>query len=230
MTLDKRPRAPRQQRAIKTRAELLQSAIRMFARRGVSATSLADLARSIGMTPGVLYFHFPRKEDLVHAAIEQLNADFTAAFTSHFTPAIRELPATAQLRAFFATAQAFLSTPPEYGIFFGMVAAESAESQPLVAQALRESLGRYAAILGRLVAHGQRTGEFRADVDPVVFGHMTLGAYIGLYTYQHLFDAGRVEQLPIPVLNELVFAGLAAATPAARARKPRSKRPATRRG
>lgn len=200
-----RTRVLRQQRAIRTRAELVKAAIRLFARRGVHATSLNELARSVGMTTGVLYFHFANKDDIVLAAVEQLHGDFEAAFAEVVPDAFRALGATDQLRQFFAIGQRFLSTPREHGVFFGMVAAGAADLDPRVSQAPRAGLERYASNIARIVARGQQRGEFRSDLDPLVFAHLTLGTVVGLYSHMHLFRHADVQRATVPLLNTLLF-------------------------
>lgn len=200
-------REPQQQRAIETRREILQAAIRLFARRGFANTTVTVLAKEIGMSPGVLYFHFPAKEDLLLAAIEQLMNEFNQQFLDLFTEEVRKLSATDQLRRFFDRAQHFLTDTPEYGIFFGMITAESAESSKRVAEAMRALFEGYAQILGSVVRYGQKkTGEFRTDVDPVQFGHMVLAAYTGVFTHQHLFRADPMAATsPVKMLDLFLF-------------------------
>lgn len=43
------------QQAEETRQEILDAAIKTFSERGVSATSLADIAKSAGVTRGAIY-------------------------------------------------------------------------------------------------------------------------------------------------------------------------------
>ena len=126
----------KQERAARTRVEILEAAIRLFARRGILATTMSELAKAIRMTPGALYWHFPTKEDLLLAAIEELNRRYVDEFDALLTEA-RKLSAREQLLQFFQRTQAFLRYHREYGIFFGMVAAEAADSNERVAAALR---------------------------------------------------------------------------------------------
>ena len=49
-------RAIKQDRAVKTRQDILNSAITLFARRGILATTMSELARAIHMTPGTTAF------------------------------------------------------------------------------------------------------------------------------------------------------------------------------
>lgn len=55
------------QQAEETRLHLLDVAIRLFSQRGVSATSLADIAQAAGVTRGAIYWHFKNKLDLFNA-------------------------------------------------------------------------------------------------------------------------------------------------------------------
>src|SRR6476469_9261418 len=99
--MSKAPRARdlKQQRAKTTRADILQAAIDLFARRGILATTMAELARTIGMTPGALYWHFPTKEDLLLAAIDALHERFLVEYDTVPTES-RQWTAKQQLGAF----------------------------------------------------------------------------------------------------------------------------------
>lgn len=50
--------------ALATRSALLDTAERVFSERGVSHTSLADIAKAAGVTRGAIYWHFKDKADL----------------------------------------------------------------------------------------------------------------------------------------------------------------------
>jgi AcrR family transcriptional regulator len=68
-----------------SRADILEAAARCFTERGYYATSIDDVARSLGATKGRIYHHYPSKADLFadvfrvgmdmnHAAIESARA------------------------------------------------------------------------------------------------------------------------------------------------------------
>lgn len=50
--------------ALETRASILDAAERVFFEKGVSRTSLADIAQAAGVTRGAIYWHFANKGDL----------------------------------------------------------------------------------------------------------------------------------------------------------------------
>ena len=58
--------------ARQTRADILDAAIRIFSVRGVSRTTLNDIAKEAGVTRGAIYWHFDNKNDLLAALWDQL--------------------------------------------------------------------------------------------------------------------------------------------------------------
>jgi AcrR family transcriptional regulator len=54
-----------------TRRAILQTAAREFARNGYRQTRIADIIAELGITPQVLYSHFPTKRDLFAAAYRE---------------------------------------------------------------------------------------------------------------------------------------------------------------
>ena len=64
-------RVTQQERKARTREAILNAAARLFARRGVEATSLDDIAREIGMTKGAIYANFKNKRELVYALLDR---------------------------------------------------------------------------------------------------------------------------------------------------------------
>jgi len=57
--------------ALATRQRLLDAAECLFQARGVSATSLNDIAAAAGATRGAVYWHFHDKGDLINAMMER---------------------------------------------------------------------------------------------------------------------------------------------------------------
>jgi TetR/AcrR family acrAB operon transcriptional repressor len=58
--------------ALETRDRILDAAERVFSRRGVSRTSLDDVARAAGVTRGAIYWHFKDKADLFGAMLARV--------------------------------------------------------------------------------------------------------------------------------------------------------------
>jgi TetR/AcrR family acrAB operon transcriptional repressor len=58
--------------ALVTRSRILDAAERVFQQRGVSGTSLHDIALAAGVTRGAVYWHFTDKADLFNAMMSRV--------------------------------------------------------------------------------------------------------------------------------------------------------------
>lgn len=66
--------------ALVTRGQILDAAERVFQRRGVSRTSLQEIAQEAGLTRGAIYWHFQNKGDLFNAMLERVTLPMEASF------------------------------------------------------------------------------------------------------------------------------------------------------
>lgn len=71
MTQQQTPeRLTREEKKARTRAQLMDAAAAVFARRGYVAASLDEVAEEAGLTKGAVYSNFDSKEELFEAVIE----------------------------------------------------------------------------------------------------------------------------------------------------------------
>lgn len=89
--------------AQKTYHLLLDSAVTLFARQGVSHTTLNDIAKKASLTRGAVYWHFENKEDVIKALWERdaaptlevflqaLSSPSTAGGRIHFCETIKQM-------------------------------------------------------------------------------------------------------------------------------------------
>ena len=55
-----------------TKENILQTALRLFARDGYEAVSVSDIAGELGMTKGALYRHYRSKRDIFDSIVERM--------------------------------------------------------------------------------------------------------------------------------------------------------------
>ncbi len=86
------------QQALETRQHILDVALRLFSERGVSSTSLADIAHAAGVTRGAIYWHFKNKPELFseiwqssEAGIGEVEIEYRAKFPDDPLSVLREL-------------------------------------------------------------------------------------------------------------------------------------------
>lgn len=66
-----------------TRQQLLDAAECVFAAKGVSRTSLADIAQAAGTSRGAIYWHFKNKADLFNAMMDRITLPMEDALCVH---------------------------------------------------------------------------------------------------------------------------------------------------
>jgi AcrR family transcriptional regulator len=76
--------ATRREQKEVTRGRLVNAAMTLFARQGIVNTTTADVAKSVRMSHGVIFLHFPKRDDLVVAVIDEFGARLSAEFRRAF--------------------------------------------------------------------------------------------------------------------------------------------------
>jgi AcrR family transcriptional regulator len=76
--------ATRREQKEVTRDRLVNAAMGLFARKGIVNTTTADVAKSIRMSHGVVFLHFPTRDDLVIAVIDEFGRRLATEFRQAF--------------------------------------------------------------------------------------------------------------------------------------------------
>jgi AcrR family transcriptional regulator len=141
----------------RTRARLLEIAVRRFAAEGYRRTSVSDVAREAGLTPAAVYAYFDGKEALFKAAVD---ADAGALIDK-----VSGLGGGANAREDFAGLVAVLvARLDEHPLARRVLAGQ----EPEVVGRLLDlpSLAELTAAFADQLAAGQAAGEVRGDIDP----------------------------------------------------------------
>lgn len=168
-------------RASARRHEILEHTATLVASLGYHRVRIADIARRCGTSTGTIHYHFPRREDLLQAALEH---SFARAYARQ-RQTLREIPSSRD--RFHALIELQLPTAErirEEWAIWAQIWAEAAVSAEVRA-AHRSYYERwYRSVVG-LVERGQRSGEFRPG-DPRelarLFTSAADGAGIGILT------------------------------------------------
>lgn len=148
-----------------TRDRLLARARELFDEHGLEAVGVRDLARDLGLSPGNISYHFPRKEDLVAALMEEL-AERNAA-------TVADLARASDLTALLTTYRELFAAQLDHS-FIGRSLVHIVDSYPALGERYlrterQRRLGLGAAILA------MAGGDLRADVDDAELAR-TVGA------------------------------------------------------
>jgi AcrR family transcriptional regulator len=146
---------------------VLNAAVRLFNERGYDATSMFDIAESLGITKASVYHHISGKEHLLQMAMDRaLDGLFEAA--GHVGDL--ELPAIDRLEQLIRRSVIVLSDRFEFVTVLLRVRGNTAVEQHALARR-RE----FDAVVTELVKQAQAEGGVRPDVDPATAARLLLG-------------------------------------------------------
>jgi len=140
------------------RRQLLDAAVRVFARKGFHASRVGDIAEEAGVAHGLLYHYFSSKDEVLETIfrenwsvlVERINAVEEA-----------DDPAPEQLRHVAAILlRTWRHTPDVVRVLVREIA-RSSEVQERIGELVKP-----VAAIRRIIERGVERGEFRRDLDP----------------------------------------------------------------
>ena len=190
---------------IDRRRELLDAAVRVFARKGFHASRVGDIAEEAGVAHGLLYHYFRSKDEVLETifreAWERLATETDRIESSNV--ALRE-----QLRRFARIyLGSWLMTPELIRVLVREVA-----RSPDVGERVDEIRQLFLS-LGRMIEAAQARGEVRADCNPQLAAWVVYGALEEILTGWVLGQLPGEEadvERAVATVVEVAHAGLAA--------------------
>jgi TetR/AcrR family transcriptional regulator, transcriptional repressor for nem operon len=144
-----------------TRTQLLDVAAELVRTRGYNGFSYADLSARVGLRKASIHHHFPTKEALGLALVDDYIERFDVALDGIRST---EPTAMAQLQAYVQIYRASLLDGR--GCLCGVLAAELDSLPADVTLGVERFLARQVQWLAERIAAGQATGELRPGEDP----------------------------------------------------------------
>jgi AcrR family transcriptional regulator len=156
------------------RRQLLDAAVRVFARKGFHASRVGDIAEEAGVAHGLLYHYFKSKDDVLEAVFQE---NWSVLLLRIASVEETDEPAPDQLRHIAAIVlRTWLHLPDVVRV----VVQEFGRSPELV-----ERIGELAQpidAIQRVIERGIARGEFRQDIDPLVAATVVYGSIDELLT------------------------------------------------
>ena len=169
------------------RRQILDAAVRVFARKGFHTSRVGDIAEEAGVAHGLLYHYFSSKDEVLETVFRE---NWGVLLERIQAVEQADEPATEQLRHVAAILlRTWLHTPDVVRVLVREIA-RSPEVQDRIGELVKplESIRR-------IVERGQGTGELRSDLDPVLAAIVFYGGIDELLTGYVLgqLEAGDAE-------------------------------------
>jgi len=164
---------------------IINSAIKVFARKGFENARISDIASEAGTAYGLVYHYFNSKEELLKEIIESKWALFLKSIKeidekeNGFGEKIMKITAL------------LLDTYRKFPELMRVLVAEYSRSPRLIKEGIREPFLNVIKVLEGIIKKGQRSGEVREDVSPLMASLMYIGAIDTIFTLAEIDYRGK---------------------------------------
>ena len=149
----KRGRPRDEQRQVQREQEILDAAVRLFARHGYAETDVESVAHELGLGKGTIYRYFPSKRDLFQAALNRSMTGLTEAVDERVAPIVD--PIERMVQAIYAFLAYFERHPELADLFVQELGQFKGESKPVYFAHHEATCGPWREMFERLLAAGR---------------------------------------------------------------------------
>jgi len=165
-----------QKRSQETRNLIISEAIKLFCRSGYDATGVAEICQAAGISKGAFYHHFPSKQDLFLAIVDQWLQGVNSQLLSFRTPG-KTVPQSMQemaktLGLIFQAANGQLPMFMEFMV--------QASRDKAVWNATIAPYRQYQSQFAKLINDGIEEGSLKPDVDAETSAWVVIALAIGI--------------------------------------------------
>ena len=151
--------------------QIIEAAVRVFARNGYYNSRVSDIAREAGIASGTIYLYFKTKDEILVTLFREKMAEFVATVRKAIAA---ESDAVAKLRRLIRLHFKLLEEHPEMA---EVVQVELRQGQKFFRGASANEVSGYFDLISSVLEEGMAAGLFRADlpvktVRKVLFGAM----------------------------------------------------------
>lgn len=190
--VDMAPRSHEANEQIKDerRNQILQSALKIFTRRGLAATKMSDISTDTGISYGLVYHYFKSKEDiyseLINYAINSIEKVIEEIKKKTDEP-------IEQIQQIFTRVLNSVENKDTSGFYYVLIMnAITCEAVPVSAPKIIEECMNRLALLADIISNGQKKGQIR-EGDPMELAVTCFSTLIGLAS---LKVSGTIKTLP----------------------------------
>jgi AcrR family transcriptional regulator len=187
------------------RDSIIDAAIKLFAKKGFTKTTINDIALAAGIGKGTVYEYFSTKEEIIHHSfgyfIKSLELDFQEILIMN--TAVQE-----KLSLIFKGFVEFISTDSlgiiEIMFDFWAEAIKNKAAKGLLYQDMRQFYQSYREIFIDLLREGIEKGEFKKEIDTNSVASLIVGMLDGILV-QWILDKKRINLEALNKMSDYVI-------------------------
>ncbi len=186
--------------------QIIEAAVRVFAREGYYNSRVSDIAREAGIAAGTIYLYFKTKDDILVTLFRDKMAEFVSALRKAIAG---EPDAASKVRRLVSLHFRMLEENPELA---EVVQVELRQGQKFFRGASSQEIGAYFALIGSVLEEGVAERRFRSDLPIKVATKMLFGAMDQMATSWVLGKRGYQLVDTADAVVEIFLQGVAAPT------------------
>ena len=150
--------------------QIIDAAVRVFARHGYYSSRVSDIAREAGMASGTIYLYFKTKDDILVTLFREKMAEWVDFVRAAIAG---EPDAVAKIRRLIALHFQLLENDPDLA---EVVQVELRQGHKFFRGASAHEITAYFALIGSVLEEGMTTGLMRQDLPVKIATKMLFGA------------------------------------------------------
>ena len=186
--------------------QIIEAAVRVFARRGYYNSRVSDIAREAGIAAGTIYLYFKTKDDILVTLFRDKMAEFVGALRKAIAG---EPDAASKVRRLVSLHFSMLEENPDLA---EVVQVELRQGQKFFRGASSQEIGAYFALIGSVLEEGVAERRFRSDLPVKVATKVLFGAMDQMATSWVLGKRGYQLVDMADAVAEIFLQGVAART------------------
>lgn len=163
-----------------TRQFILEKAFAVIHRKGFRSTGLSDIIKSTGLTKGAFYYHFPSKDALGYAILDELLPVYTSEhWVKPLTNTVDPIDTLQHILRTFMTDQDSVSC----GCPLNNLALEMAPVDEEFRKRIDRSYQAWINLIAEALKKGQRAGRVASDVQCEEVAEFFIATFAGCRGY-----------------------------------------------
>ena len=188
--------------------KIVLASARLFARKGYSATSIADISNEVGVTKGALYHHFAGKEAIFYAVVSRIRSTWQSTVAR---PVVSARDSLERLQILLDRQARFLETDETFCLVLNGLMTEMEGVNPELVSVIKEVYSELTGFIEQILSRGQADGRVRKDLDPALAALALVGMLRGTGCSRPISERMKVNYVEmIDVLKKVVIKGIQA--------------------
>lgn len=177
--------------------QIIDAALRVFARKGFTKATNKDIAREAGITPGLIYYYFESKEALFRALVESRSP---LRLLSALPEQVVDMPVEPFMRFLLGRILAFVEGEQFVGLIRIMLPEIIHSDDSYLSQTMTGIFGRVIEIVSVYFAAKVRSGELRS-LDAALTAQALVGCVMGFVLRRQVLH----DQLALALTHEQII-------------------------